>query len=126
MPGGNGTHGDTIRTEHQVMGAIDLARTGYSKLISNWLSFYSDNRHDENVNYKTLLLIMSELDDTNVIHRVGFDKAQQVKLDARHLLENFSIEALEQMNESFITANISPGGAADMLSLTLFLSTLTK
>ena len=126
MPGGNGTHGDTIRTEHQVMGAIDLARTGYSKLINNWLSFYSDNRHDENVNYKTLLLIMSELDDTNVIHRVGFDKAQQVKLEARHLLENFSIEALEQMNESFITANISPGGAADMLSLTLFLSTLTK
>ena len=126
MPGGNGTHGDTIRNEHQVMGAIDLARTGYNKLISNWLSFYSDNRHDENVNYKTLLLIMSELDDTNVIHRVGFDKAQQVKLDARHLLENFSIEALEQMNESFITANISPGGAADMLSLTLFLSTLTK
>ena len=126
MPGGNGTHGDTIRTEHQVMGAIDLARTGYSKLISNWLSFYRDNRNDENVNYKTLLLIMSELDDTNVIHRVGFDKAQQVKLDARHLLENFSIEALEQMNESFITANISPGGAADMLSLTLFLSTLTK
>ena len=126
MPGGNGTHGDTIRNEHQVMGAIDLARTGYNKLISNWLSFYSDNRHDENVNYKTLLLIMSELDDTNVIHRVGFDKAQQVKLDARHLLENFSIEALEQMNESFIKANISPGGAADMLSLTLFLSTLTK
>ncbi len=126
MPGGNGTHGDTIRNEHQVMGAIDLARTGYNKLISNWLSFYSDNRHDEYVNYKTLLLIMSELDDTNVIHRVGFDKAQQVKLDARHLLENFSIEALEQMNENFITANISPGGAADMLSLTLFLSTLTK
>jgi triphosphoribosyl-dephospho-CoA synthase len=122
MPGGNGTHGNTIRNKHQVEGALDIARTGYNKLTSRWLSFYRDNCHDEYVNYKTLLIIMSELDDTNVIHRVGFEKAQQVKLDARHLLENFSIEGLEQMNESFIKANISPGGAADMLSLTFFLS----
>ncbi len=126
MPGGNGTHGHTIRNKHQVEGALNIARTGYSKQTSRCLSFYRDNRHDEYVNYKTLLIIMSELDDTNVIHRVGFEKAQQVKLDARHLLENFSIEGLEQMNESFIKANISPGGAADMLSLTFFLSSFFK
>ena len=76
--------------------------------------------------HKTLLLILSELDDTNVIHRVGYEKAQQVKRDARHLLENFSINGLEQMNRRFIDENISPGGAADMLSLTLFLSTFFK
>ena len=52
--------------------------------------------------------------------------AQQVKQEAAHLLENFSIEGLEQMNRRFIDANISPGGAADMLSLTLFLSAIIK
>ena len=69
---------------------------------------------------------MSELDDTNVIHRVGFEMAQQVKRDAAHMLEDFSIDGLEHMNRSFIDANISPGGAADMLSLTIFLSSLIK
>ena len=126
MPGGNGTHGDIIRNEHKVMGALEMARTGYSELISKWLSFYCYNHNDEYVDHKTLLLIMSELDDTNVIHRVGFEMAQQVKRDAAHMLEDFSIDGLEHMNRRFIEANISPGGAADMLSLTIFLSSLIK
>ena len=65
---------------------------------------------------------MSELDDTNVIHRAGYEMAQQVKQNSRHLLENFSIGGLKQMNQRFIESNISPGGAADMLSLTIFLN----
>lgn len=125
LPGGNETHGACIKSAHKVTGALDMARDGY-KVVLNWLKFYCDNIDDKNVNYKTLLLIMSELDDTNVIHRAGFVKAQQVKCDAQHLLKDFNIEGLEQMNKRFIAENISPGGAADMLSLTLFLSSLTK
>jgi len=121
MPGGSDTHGACIKQEHKVAGALELAQDGYKELTSLWLPFFIDNKSDENVKHKTLLLIMSELDDTNVIHRAGYDKAQQVKRDAAHLLENFSIEGLEQMNKRFIDANISPGGAADMLSLTMFL-----
>ena len=121
MPGGSDTHGACIKQEHKVAGALELAQDGYKELTSLWLPFFIDNKSDENVKHKTLLLIMSDLDDTNVIHRAGYDKAQQVKRDAAHLLENFSIEGLEQMNKRFIDANISPGGAADMLSLTMFL-----
>ena len=71
-----------------------------------------------------LLHIMSELDDTNVIHRVGYDKAQQVKQDARELLDNFSVSGLEQMNRDFIALNISPGGSADMMALTIFIHSI--
>ena len=126
MPGGNNTHGASIRKQHRVTSALDLARNGYAPLLSSWLPFYCDHKEEDMAKHKTLLLIMSELDDTNVIHRVGYEKAQQVKRDARHLLENFSIDGLEQMNRRFIDENISPGGAADMLSLTLFLSTFFK
>ena len=126
LPGGSDTHGASVKQEHKVAGALELARTGYNEVVNNWLEFYNDNINDEYVKHKTLLLIMSELDDTNVIHRAGYEMAQQVKQEAAHLLENFSIEGLEQMNRNFINANISPGGAADMLSLTIFLSTLTK
>lgn len=126
MPGANGTHGASIKREHNVAGALELAQNGYKQLLDLWLKYYIDNKNDEHIKHKTLLLIMSELDDTNVIHRAGYHKAQQVKRDAAHLLENFSIEGLEQMNQRFIEWNISPGGAADMLSLTLFLSAIIK
>ena len=126
MPGGNSTHGASIRKLHRVTSALDLARIGYMPLLNSWLPFYCDHYNEEYAKHKTLLLIISELDDTNVIHRVGYEMAQQVKHEARQLLENFTMEGLEQMNERFIAANISPGGAADMLSLTFFLSTFFK
>ena len=126
MPGSDNSHGNSVKAQHNVAGALDIARKGYSEMVNKWLKYYCDNCNDEHIKHKTLLLIMCSLDDTNVIHRAGFEMAQQVKQEAAHLLENFSIEGLEQMNQSFIARNISPGGAADMLSLTLFLSTLTK
>ncbi|MBR5638586.1 MAG: [Muribaculaceae bacterium] len=126
MPGGNDTHGASVKQEHKVAGALEFAQNGYKELTDMWLKYYIDNKNDEYIKHKTLLLIISELDDTNVIHRAGYEMAQQVKQEAAHLLENFSIEGLEQMNRRFIDANISPGGAADMLSLTIFLSALTK
>ena len=126
MPGSDSSHGNDVKSQHNIMGALDFARTGYDELASKWLKYYCDNCCDEHIKYKTLLLIMCDLDDTNVIHRVGYNTAQQVKRDARQLLENFSIEGLKQMNERFIAQRISPGGAADMLSLTFFLSTLVK
>ena len=126
MPGGKNTHGASIKQEHKVAGALELAQAGYKELTNLWLPFFIKNQNDENVKHKTLLLIMSELDDTNVIHRAGYDMAQQVKRDAAHLLENFSIDGLKQMNQRFVAANISPGGAADMLSLTMFLFPFIK
>ena len=126
MLGSDNSHGNSVKAQHNVAGALDIARTGYSEMVNKWLKYYCDNCNDEHIKHKTLLLIMCSLDDTNVIHRAGFEMAQQVKQEAAHLLENFSIEGLEQMNQSFIARNISPGGAADMLSLTLLLSTLTK
>ena len=121
MPGSSKSHGVNIKEKYNVTGALDFARSGYSVLINDWLKYYVNNQADEAVKHKTLLLIMSMLDDTNVIHRVGFDRAQKMKQDSLHLLENFSIEGLEQMNRLFIEQNISPGGAADMIALTFFL-----
>lgn len=124
LPGSDNSHGNNVKKQHNVSGALDLARSGYSTLIAKWQPYYCEHRNDEYCKHKTLLLIMCGLDDTNVIHRVGYDTAQRVKRDARHLLENFNIDALKQMNERFIAEHISPGGAADMLSLTIFLSAL--
>ena len=47
-----------------------------------------------------------------------------MKSEAAELLANFSIERLEEMNRRYIVENISPGGCADMLALTIFLNAI--
>ena len=75
---------------------------------------------------KTLLRIMSTLDDTCVIHRVGYERAQEVKKEAKALLEDFSKEVLREMKKRYDAEGISPGGAADMLALTILIDSLTN
>jgi triphosphoribosyl-dephospho-CoA synthetase len=121
-----GTHGNDAVNAHRVMGALDFAKDGYMTLFNNWLPAYRRYLAEdaETANHRLLLLIMSQLDDTNVIHRVGYEQAQQVKREAQALLNNYSESAMEQMNRDYIARNISPGGSADMVALTLFIHSI--
>ena len=121
-----GTHGNDAVNAHRVMGALDFAKDGYAQLFSDWLPAYRGYLAEDadTACHRLLLLIMSHLDDTNVIHRVGYEQAQQVKQEARALLDSFSMQGLEAMNRDFIDRNISPGGCADMVALTLFIHSI--
>ncbi len=121
-----GTHGNDAVNAHRVTGALDLAKDGYAQLFNDWLPAYRAYLAEEaaNARQRLLLLIMSQLDDTNVIHRVGYDRAQQVKSEAKTLLDNYSTHGMEQMNRDYISLNISPGGSADMVALTIFIHSI--
>lgn len=123
FPDTQGTHGSKAVSQHQAKGALAMAREGYAQLFSDWLPFLHDLKQqgDPHACHKTLLRIMSQLDDTNILHRCGFEVAQHVKAEALETLNDFSITRLEAMNCRFTAENISPGGAADMLALTLFI-----
>ncbi|MCQ2288337.1 MAG: [citrate (pro-3S)-lyase] ligase [Muribaculaceae bacterium] len=125
LPGGNNSNGSKAKSEHNALSALDLARDGYSDLTGKWLPYYR-SINDDTASARTLLLIMSTLDDTNIIHRVGYDRAQQVKSEAKQLAGNFSLTQLEELNRQYTAENISPGGAADMLALTLFINATTN
>ena len=126
IPPTAGTHGNDAVNAHHVTGALDLARAGYEQLFRDWLPAYRAylTENADTACHRLLLLIMSQLDDTNVIHRVGYDEAQHVKQEAQALLDNYSTSGMEQMNRDFIARNISPGGSADMVALTLFIHSL--
>ena len=106
----------------QLKGALDNAREGYPQLFSHWLPFYVRcvSSGDSYALHKTLLRIMCDLDDTNIVYRADLPTMQSVKTEARQLLNRFSVSGLEAMNRDFIARNISPGGSADMLSLVVF------
>ena len=112
---------------HNVRGAVEMALEGYKELFGDWLPFYRSLRQaqgPEQGPQKTLLRIMSTLDDTCVIHRVGYERANEVKKEAEALLECFSEEGLKEMKARYDALGISPGGAADMLALTIFMDSL--
>ena len=75
---------------------------------------------------------MSTLDDTCVIKRVGKERAQEVKREAAQMLQCESQERdgwndrLQEMCDRYAREGISPGGAADMLSLTVFVDSITQ
>lgn len=120
----SGTHGHQVLAQNKVNGALASAQNGYQQLFSDWLPYYSGLNGDPQRLHKTLLRIMSMLDDTNVAYRKGADEMKHVKDEARALLDDFSLAKLSQMNSDFTARNISPGGCADMLSLTFFVHSL--
>lgn len=145
FPDTNGTHGSKAKLLSKgttaIKGALDNAREGYEMLFAEWLPFYIERRkeHDEHTLHKTLLRIMCDLDDTNVIYRTDLATAEEVKQEARALLDSFSkahtaedkekriaaeLLALKDMDKRYTARNISPGGAADMLSLTIFIGSI--
>lgn len=132
FPDTQGTHGSRAKVEASPMvtlkSALDNAREGYARLFDDWLPFYAARRraNDTYAPHRTLLRIMAELDDTNIVHRSSVDTMIQVKMQARQLLHDFSEPGLEAMNRSFIMRNLSPGGSADMLSMVVFLHGITR
>ena len=124
IPGTHGTHGAAAVAQHKVAGALAMAQGGYKMLFDSWLPCYDALAGDPWQAHKTLMHIMGTLDDTNVIHRVGYDRAQEVKAEAKALLSDFTEQGLRTLNATYIEHNISPGGAADMLSLTILIHSL--
>lgn len=124
FPQAKGTHGSTVFEKHPVRGALANAQQGYAQLTTDWLPYYQQLRYDDYQCHKTLLHIMSQLDDTNIYYRRDAMTVARVKQQAEELLADFSVDKLSAMNEQFVSENISPGGSADMLSLTVFVNSI--
>ena len=133
FPDTSGTHGSKAKANNKLKGALDNAREGYPQLFKAWLPFYLGRlaEGDRYALHKTLLRIMCDLDDTNIVYRTSMETMQKVQAEARRMLEHIPETthfeaALQAMNTDYIRRNISPGGSADMLSLVVFLSNVVR
>ncbi|MBQ6647077.1 MAG: triphosphoribosyl-dephospho-CoA synthase, partial [Clostridia bacterium] len=74
-----------------------------------------------------LCRVMSQLTDSNLLYRGGVKGLNWVKAEAAKLCAMEApqrLDALRRMDEECIARNLSPGGAADMLALGMFLAEL--
>ena len=124
IPSARGTHGAEAKRSFKAVGALENARAAYPELFADWLPYYRSLEGDPFRCHKTLLHIMTTLDDTNILHRRGAEGLAHAEAEAARLLEDFSESGLSSLNKDFIRENISPGGSADMLSLTIFINSI--
>ena len=154
-----------------LFGARQMAISGYQALFEDWLPYYRSVRAGEvplssaslrdpvranatergtspadvptgpSAEQMLLLRIMSTLDDTCVIKRVGKERAQEVKEEVLRFAQNDNPCHPEEQNPChpeepqatkdliaicarYAAEGISPGGAADMLALTIFIDSI--
>ncbi|WP_367305231.1 triphosphoribosyl-dephospho-CoA synthase [Lelliottia amnigena] len=68
--------------------------------------------------HELLLRLMAVNQDSNLVSRGGMDGLRYVQNYARNLLTHgWDSEVLIEMDQAFITRNLSPGGSADLLSV---------
>ena len=107
-----------------VKGALAMAREGYKELFDKWLPVLRTNGP-----LPTLMLIMATLDDTNILHRGGSEALAYVKARATEIYENGRIgieNEIREFGRELKDRNLSPGGAADMLALTMLAAKIEK
>lgn len=122
------THGQRMYLQYGACGARGQAESGFAQVIEKYLPYLRDLKKQQldqdEILVRTLLLIGADLDDTNILNRVGATKAAWAKEACAALHEHYTHEAACQLDDLFIKERISPGGSADLLSVTIFLDKL--
>ena len=70
--------------------------------------------------------MITELVDTNLLHRAGLSGLRLAQGAARNFLDGGGVgqrdwrEGANIVHQSFVTRRLSPGGSADLLAMSLF------
>lgn len=129
------THGEILYAQYGITGIRGEASKGYPTVFRLALPVFRTymeqglSLNDSGV--LTLLHIIANGADTNIMARSDYKTMKQVQENVRALLasglssRDYMAE-IRKLDEQFIQMNISPGGSADMLALTYFIYSLEK
>lgn len=127
------SNGERLYLEKGMTGIRGEAANGYPAvhhLLLPFLRRYRDSHEkDEVVLLRSLVLLMSEIEDGNILHRGGYEQWQLVKKEMQELHEadlnqvDF-IEDLMAYDQEMIERHLSPGGAADLLAIGIYFAFL--
>lgn len=128
------THGEKLFLKHGVTGVRGVVKDGLNIVFNGSLLVLENSLAiDQNLNtamIKVLLFLMENLEDTTILHRHNYDILINVQKNAKYLTNqlynNMDINLLNKIEKEYILKNISPGGAADLLAITLLLYYIKK
>ena len=130
------TYGEKAYKEYHLTGARGLAISGYEIVLLDGINKLKDFCKTLDFETACILLLfyyMSVLDDTNIVNRASITTLKEVQILSKELfeenkktLEKENIKnSMSKLNDIFIEKNISAGGSADLLILTIFIHFIT-
>lgn len=129
-----GTAGERLYVRHGLTGARGEAASGFATVRRHSLPALVRVRAqtgDERLGlFQALLELLAHNPDTNLVARGGMEGLAFVQAQARGLLADGGIHAkgflrrMEDLDDILIERRLSPGGSADLLAVTWFLSRL--
>ena len=134
-PGSTRSHGGAAALRFGVGGARREAATGFPTLRVVGLPALREGRRlrpadAEAARVHCFFALMSELDDTNLLHRGGRSGLVYAKEAASSFRAAGGVAApswrdeAARVHHAFVARDLSPGGSADLLAATLFLDAL--
>lgn len=125
------TKGEKIYLEYGLKGARGELESGFESVLHYSLPFFekalSEGYSENDSAVYTLLSLIALGKDTNMIARGGKTKADAFSLSVKELINKGrypSMEKVKKMDEEFISENLSPGGCADLLAISIFMHDL--
>ncbi len=130
------TNGELLYLRYSTKGIRGEAQKGFPSVrtvsLPKLRSAFSSGQTENEAYLNTLLTLMANVDDTNVLSRTNMVIHGHVKSEAAQLLRiggastALGMEALKKLNQKFIHMNVSPGGCADLLAVTILLYRLEQ
>jgi triphosphoribosyl-dephospho-CoA synthase len=130
-----GSHGETAGHRYGAGGARQEAARGFPSVYEIGLPALTNAtrvtaKDDETSRVQACFAIIAVLEDTNLLHRGGTDGLRFAQLAAQSFLERGGVqqpnwlECAEATHREFVERRLSPGGAADILAMSLFVREL--
>ena len=121
------SHGIKVFDIYRVPGARGEAESGFPMVFDFGLPalLNCQELNDEGM-LKAFLSIAAHNDDTNILYRANPVILKKFKSLSFSTFNNFNAANLASLNEYCIKENISPGGSADLLALSIFIYSLVK
>lgn len=125
---GSSTVGQTLYAAHGITGVRGQAEAGFPAVLHTGLPLLRQclaKGFDLNrAGSITLLHLICHAEDTNLLHRGGMEVYEKTKEQLQNTLSAQPFpetSVLREWNDRFVAQNLSPGGSADLLTLTYFL-----
>ncbi|WP_461205101.1 triphosphoribosyl-dephospho-CoA synthase CitG [Clostridium sp. DL1XJH146] len=125
------TNGEKLYKEYGFKGIRGEVESGFETVLQRGLPVireYIDTKDKNDILVQTLLSLMTTSEDSNVVWRQDIETLKYVQDYSKRVLANGGIftdsgeKEIVEMDRIFIEKNISPGGSADLLAVTVMLA----
>lgn len=128
------TYGEKLFIKYNLKGIRGEVEEGLPIIFNVALKTFKESSN-LNINdrlVQTLISIMAVNDDTTVLHRKDIDMLYYIKQCCKNILNIGGMNStggrlsIDELDKELSVHRISPGGSADLLALTMFLSDVEK